>query len=178
MSVAVNVCQNLVHQRLACWLPLLWAILSLARASEMVHLTQQPKQAIKSSGRVLLCQFIQMFEFQRHISSSGLTPLVRDSGSRTTMPAGSSPCGRDFLAFSLVRRDSHDYYSQLCPHLGPLLPKPAASAKGKGQTWFSGSCLVTGMGSGWLPNTFARTERLRAEVPDCILALEPYLIFS
>ena len=27
--------------------------------------------------------------------------------------------------------------------------------------WFLGSCLVTAMGVGWLPNTFAPMERLR-----------------
>ena len=43
--------------------------------------------------------------------------------------------------------------ARYCPSQPPLVRKAR---------WFPGSCLVTGMGSGWLPNTFPLTGGLRA----------------
>jgi hypothetical protein len=63
---------------------------------------------------------------------------------------------------SLVRRDSHDYYGQSAPRC-PLLPKPVFLLPG-GTMRFSGSYLITGMGSGWLPNTFPQIGGLRTEL--------------
>ena len=60
---------------------------------------------------------------------------------------------------SLVRRDSHDYYGQSAPRC-QLLPKPAFLLRGE-TTWFSGSYLITGMGAGWLLNTFPQFGGLR-----------------
>lgn len=56
-------------------------------------------------------------------------------------------------------RHSTDYYGQSVPR-GPLLPKPACPFLGE-TTWFPGGCLVIGMGSGWLRNTFPRIGGLR-----------------
>ena len=60
---------------------------------------------------------------------------------------------------SLGGRDSTDYYGQSVPPF-PGAPKCVTPAK-ETRRWFLGSCLVTDMGAGWLPNTFAPMERLR-----------------
>jgi hypothetical protein len=80
----------------------------------------------------------------------------------------SSICGRLCLwpfalcatfSHALGGRDTTDYYGQSAPRCR-LLPKPAFPLSGT-TTWVSGSCLVTGMGSGWLPNTFPQFGGLR-----------------
>ena len=45
-------------------------------------------------------------------------------------------------------------------HVARYCPSQPSLTAGKA-TWFPGSCLVTGMGSGWLPNTFPHTGGLR-----------------
>jgi len=72
---------------------------------------------------------------------------------------------------ALGGRDSTDYYSQSAPH-GPLLPKPACPSSGR-VMWFPGSCLVTGMGSGWLQNTFPQIGGLRTGPSICVRHLGP-----
>ena len=57
-------------------------------------------------------------------------------------------------------RHSHDYYGHSAPPLSDAL-KCVTPAK-ETSRWFLGSCLVTDMGAGWLPNTFAPMERLRS----------------
>jgi hypothetical protein len=46
------------------------------------------------------------------------------------------------------------------PHVARYCPSQPSPLLGRA-TWFPGSCLVTGMGSGWLPNTFPYTRGLR-----------------
>ena len=66
-----------------------------------------------------------------------------------------------YMAFpcSLSGRDSTDYYDQSAPSI-PMRPKSVCPDTGEDR-WFLGSCLVTGMGWGWLPNTFSLTGSLR-----------------
>ena len=72
---------------------------------------------------------------------------------------------------ALGGRCSTDYYGQSVPR-GPLLPKPACPSSGEA-TWFPGSCLVTGMGSGWLRNAFPHTGGLRTGPSTAVRRLGP-----
>ena len=54
----------------------------------------------------------------------------------------------------------HRLLRPVCPtwtRYCPSQPPPQRKAR-----WFPGSCLVTGIGSGWFPNTFPLTGGLRA----------------
>jgi hypothetical protein len=62
---------------------------------------------------------------------------------------------------SLGGREPTDYRRPVCPTCPCCIPGTSPFA-GKVR-WFLGSCLVTGMGLGWLPNTFSLTESLRTE---------------
>lgn len=65
-----------------------------------------------------------------------------------------------YMAFpcSLGGRYSTDYYNQSVP---PVLLRPKYVFLAGKDRWFLGSCLVTGMGLGWLLNTFSLTGSLR-----------------
>ena len=53
----------------------------------------------------------------------------------------------------------HRLLRPVCP-IYPVASQARLPFTGKDR-WFLGSCLVTGMGSGWLPNTFSLTGSLR-----------------
>jgi hypothetical protein len=77
---------------------------------------------------------------------------------RTAMPAALRPVrGFPTLPGWSLR---HRLLWPLCPACSRYCPnQPPPKRKGRR---FPGSCLVTGMGSGWLPNTFPTTWGLRA----------------
>ena len=55
---------------------------------------------------------------------------------------------------------SHRLLRPVCP-IHPVASQARLPFTGR-NGWFLGSCLVTGMGLGWLPNTFSLTGSLRA----------------
>ena len=55
----------------------------------------------------------------------------------------------------------HRLLRPVCPICARCVPR-ASPLAGKAR-WFLGSCLITRMGSGRLPNTFSLTESLKAE---------------